>query len=344
MLGNAKISLVYKYDWKRSIPLFRYVLGISFVLLVTSLMNYPLSYLTSVVALVFIAPGTKPIAPKQGLIFISILVIINFITFIFSAFFKDYPLVFMPLLCLGILWVYYINMSIIIKLFAVISILVIPLMSLELTFASAFIAMSLVFNAFMAITLTQLVFQVFPWSQADEAFVKTKQVTNITEYERFKYARKIFFMFLPVLLLFFIFKLSGSLLILIFIGILSISPALANAKIGKFLIVANILGGLCAILGYKLLVIAPILPFMILMTLLVGFIFGNKLFSKAKIAPIFGTGFSTFLLILGTVTSSDNEAGSAVWSRLVQITAAVIYVVIAMGLLNYYQNKKRKLL
>ena len=70
----------------------------------------------------------------------------------------------------------------------------------------------------------------------------------------------------------------------------------------------------------------------------------DKLFSKAKIAPIFGTGFSTFLLILGTVTSSDNEAGSAVWSRLVQITAAVIYVVIAMGLLNYYQNKKSKLL
>ena len=344
MLGNAKISLVSRYDWRSSVPVFRYVLGISFVLLVTSLMNYPVSYLTPVLALTFIAPGTKPIAPKQGLSFIFILVIINFVTFIFSAFFKDYPFVFLPLLGVGILWIYYINISIIIKLFAVISILVIPLMSLELTFASALIAMSLVFNAFMAITLTQLVFQVFPWSQADEAFVKTKQAANITEYERFTYARKIFFMLLPVLLLFFIFKLSGGLLILIFIGILSISPALANAKIGKFLIFSNILGGLCAILGYQLLVIAPVLPFMILMTLLVGFIFGSKLFSKAKIAPIFGTGFSTFLLILGTVTSSDDEAGSAVWSRLVQITAAVIYVVIAMAILNYYEDKKRKIL
>jgi len=251
----------------------------------------------------------------------------------------------MPLLCLGVLWIYYTNkLPQMVKLFAIVSVFLIPLMSLEPTGVSAFVAISLVFNAFMAISLTQLVFKIFPWSSADEIFVKTKeQAANISEYERFKYARNILFILLPVLLLFFIFKLSGGLLILIFIGILSMSPALANVKVGKFMIIANILGGLFAIIGYQLLVFVPMLPFMILITLLIGFVFGSKLFSDSKLAPIFGTGFSTFLLILGSVTSSDDEAGSAVWSRLIQIAVAVIYVVIAFGILHYYQNKKSKI-
>ena len=346
MLGNATVGKVFKYDWGISIPVVRYVVGISFILLVTALMGYPLAYLTTVLALGYIAPGAKPLSIKQGLSFILILILINLITFVFSSSFKDYPLVFIPLLCLGVLWLYYTNkLPLMVKLFAIVSAFVIPLMSLEPTGVSAFVAISLVFNAFMAIALTQLVFKVFPWSPADEVFVKTKQeAASISEYERFKNARNTLFILLPVLLLFFIFKLSGGLLILIFIGILSMSPALANAKVGKFMIVANILGGLFAIIGYQLLVFVPMLPFMILITLVVGFVFGSKLFSEAKIAPIFGTGFSTFLLILGSVTSSNDDAGSAVWSRLIQIAIAVIYVVVAFGIVNYYQNKKSEII
>lgn len=344
MLGRTSLLSISKYDWGISIPVVRYVLGISFVLLVSTLLNYPIAYLTTVLALGYIAPGAKPLTFKQAASFILILIVINLITFIFSSYLNDYPLVFMPLLCLGILWIYYTDsLPLMVKLFSIISIFVIPLMSLEPTGVSAFVAISLIINAFMAIALTQLVFKVFPWSKADEEFVKEKkQAAKLSEINRFNYAAKIFLILLPVLLLFFIFKLSGGLLILIFIGILSMSPALANAKVGKFMVAANILGGLFAIVAYKFLVMVPLLPFMILLTLLVGFLFGSKLFSKAKLAPVFGTGFSTFLLILGSVTSSTDDAGSAVWSRLVQISIAVIYVVIAFRILNYFEQKKSK--
>lgn len=344
MLGKTSFFTISKYNWEVSIPIVRYVVGISFILFVTALMGYPLAYLTTVLALGYIAPGTKPLTFRQGASFLVILIIINLITFIFSSIFNDYPLVFMPLLFLGILWVYYTNsLPVMVKLFSIVSIFVIPLMSLEPTGISAFVAISLIFNAFMAIALSQLVFKAFPWSKSDEIFVKTKQqAVKKTEKERFGYALNIVSILLPVILLFFIFKLSGGLLILIFIGILSMSPALANAKVGIFMIAANILGGLFAIVAYNLLVIVPLFPFMILLVLFVGFIFGSRLFSSSKLAPIFGTGFSTFLLILGSVTASDDEAGSAVWSRLIQISIAVIYVVIAFGVLNYFQNKKER--
>lgn len=118
------------------------------------------------------------------------------------------------------------------------------------------------------------------------------------------------------------------------------SPALANVKVGTVMIVANILGGLFAILAYNLLVIAPMFLFMILITLSTGLFFGSRLFSTNKFAAVFGSGFSTFLLILGSVTSSEDAAGDKVWTRVIQISIAVIYVVIAFRLLNYYEKSK----
>lgn len=344
MLDNLFSLINYKYNWTDSRPLLRYVLGITFILFITSVLNYPLSYLTTVLALGYIAPGAKPITIKQGFTFILILIGINLITFIFSTYFKDYPLVFMPLLCLGLLWLYYTNkLPNMVKLFALMSLLIIPLLSLEPQGVSGFIAMNLIMNAFMAICLTKFVFWVFPWSEADEFFIKSKNNVVLNELNRYYNSRNILLILLPVLLLFFIFKLSGGLLILIFIGILSMNPALANAKVGAVLIVANILGGIFAILAYKLLIVVPLLTFMLLLTLFVGFLFGSKLFSKNKLAPIFGTGFSTFLLILGSVTSSDSDAGSEVWARVIQISIAVLYVVVAFWVINYFkENRKLK--
>ena len=81
---------------------------------------------------------------------------------------------------------------------------------------------------------------------------------------------------------------------------------------------------------------------MILMVLSVGLIFGNFIFSSHKLAPVFASGFSTFLLILGTVMSSDADAGEKVWSRVIQISMAVIYVVVAFRILSFFENRKKE--
>jgi uncharacterized membrane protein YccC len=175
----------------------------------------------------------------------------------------------------------------------------------------------------------------FPLCEADIPFEKKKQETEKqSEIERFRYAVRIILILLPVLLLFYMFKLSSSILVLTFIAILTISPALSNPKVGLVMIVANILGGVFGILAYRLLTIVPNFTFMILITLSIGFFFGSRLFSDSKYAGIYGSGFSTFLLILGSVTSSDAEAGSEVWSRVIQISIAVSYVVLAMSILH----------
>jgi hypothetical protein len=42
------------------------------------------------------------------------------------------------------------------------------------------------------------------------------------------------------------------------------------------------------------------------------------------------------------VTSSDAEAGSEVWSRVIQISIAVIYVVLAVGIMNRIANLRKE--
>ena len=119
------------------------------------------------------------------------------------------------------------------------------------------------------------------------------------------------------------------------------NPALANAKVGSILIIANILGGIFAIMAFKLLVIVPILSFMVLLTICVGLYMGKKLFSNHKFASIYGSAFSTFLLILGSVTASDDTAGDKVWTRVIQIAVAVVYVVVAFGILNRFEKENK---
>lgn len=333
------------FDWKALTPIFRYVLGSVFIVVVTALMGYDLAYLTSVLGLGFIAPGAKPLTVKQASVFVLSLGILTGLAVMFTVAFQHYPFVFMPLLLLTLFWLYYTDrLPMMVKLFALVSIVLIPFLSIDSAAIGAYLAVILVFNAFMAAVLTQIVFLVFPICPADVVYGKEKaEDVRQTSHQRYEYAVRIILILSPVILLFYLFQWSSSVLILTFVTILTVSPALAKPKVGLVMIVANILGGLFGIFAYQLLVMVPNFTFMILLTLLVGFFFSARIFSDSKYAGIFGSAFSTFLLILGSVTASEAEAGTKVWDRVIQIAIAVIYVVTAFGLLDrLYKLKNRK--
>jgi hypothetical protein len=140
---------------------------------------------------------------------------------------------------------------------------------------------------------------------------------------------------LPLLLFFYLFQLTGAIVLLVFTCLLASNPsAFANPTVGKVFIIANVLGGLISILFYEILTIAPIFPMLLLGTLLIGLILGQQVFSGKPAGKLFATAFSTTLLIIGSATTSEGEAGSLVYTRVAQITGAVFYVVGLFTLLN----------
>ena len=163
MLGKLQKTGFLSIQWSSLVPVLRYVLGSCFILCITSLINYDLAYLTSVLALGYMAPGAKPLTFRQGGGFILILTLITGVTVIFTELFLEYALVFLPLLLLSLLWLYYTDkLTMMVKLFALVSLVIIPFVSIDSGMIGSYVAVRLVINAFMAIILSQLVFLVFP--------------------------------------------------------------------------------------------------------------------------------------------------------------------------------------
>jgi hypothetical protein len=317
-------------------PILRYAFGSTIIMLVAMSLNYTLAYLTPVLALTFLAPGAKPPTIKITLLFLMIVAVTSMTGIMFSRFFLDYPLVFMPLLILTIFHIYYTTSLQHMKVWFLLSLLVIPMISQQSAQLGSVVAVNLFLNALVAITLVWLVYFMFPYKETTQEVKKASAVIFPSDRIRFISAGKKMLVIMPVLISFFVFNWTNALLVLIFVSILSMNPAFANKKAGLALIAANLGGGLAAIVAYNLLTVVPNLIFLGLLTLLTGLFFGKRLFNSKPLSMLFGTAFSTFLLILGNVTSFSGEAGEMVWTRIFQLAIVVVYLVMAFFLVNHF--------
>jgi hypothetical protein len=143
------------------------------------------------------------------------------------------------------------------------------------------------------------------------------------------------------LVCFFFLTGSTAVIVLVFVAMLSVRlDTQSGVRAGKALIVGNLLGGLVSILMYELLVIVPQYGFMLILTLLGGLIFGGRTFSGAKTGPLWTMAFQTAILIVASTTSIFGEADAKAVTRVVQISAAVGYIVLAFSVIPHLMRRK----
>jgi hypothetical protein len=324
-------------------PVFRYAVGATLIVAVSTGIDYTLSHITAVLALGFMAPGVPPLSIRSGLGFLFVVVLACLMGWLFAHLFLDYPVVLLLLLSLALLHLYYtVSLNPIFKVWLILALVLIPLISQQAQVLGDIVAVNLIVNAAMAVFLLWVIFLFFPYHPPDNTGKPSHKDSLHTPKARFRTALQAVIVILPPLVAFYIFQWSGAILVLVFIVLLSMNPASTNLKSGVAMIIANLAGGLSAILVFNLLVVVPAFVFFLLLTLLFGLFYGRKLYSGKPIAKLYGTAFSTFLLVLGTVTTSDGDAGEKVWSRIFQIGAAVIYVVLAFGLLTYFSRSSNR--
>jgi uncharacterized membrane protein YfcA len=224
------------------------------------------------------------------------------------------------------------------KTWLLIASFLIPLLSTTSYQQGAVVSISLVINALAAVILVWLVFTIFPYSYTDISADSKKSESKLPARTRFNTALINLIIVFPVVIIYYMFQWTGSILILIFIAVLSLNPKGSSFKAGLMIILANLAGGIGAILAYNLLVVVPDFFFLILITLIISLYFGKRVFSGKPTASLYGTAFSTYLLVLGSVTTSEGDAGEEVWDRIIQIGIAVTYVVLA----NWFLHKITK--
>jgi hypothetical protein len=137
-----------------------------------------------------------------------------------------------------------------------------------------------------------------------------------------------------LVLMFYLLKMTSDLLVLVFVALLIQMPSAEVGIRGSIgTLAANALGGVAAVVCYNLLVLAPSPVMLGLSIFIVSLLFGQKIFSGSKTAQLYGTGLNTVVVLLGGATGAFGDgAGTDMYVRLLQIGAACLYIVAALSL------------
>ncbi len=324
----------------------RYAFGATLAMAIAMGFGWMLSYLAPLLTLSLLSsPAGRP-SIKSGIVFVLIIIAANIFALIFGKIFLSYTLVFILIIGYFLFLMYYAkggDVSPIIILWLMISLLTIPLVILEYKGVAALVASSLTLGGSVALIVTWISYALFPDKLNISSVNGKRKKQNIeTKEERFENAVKSTIVVFPLLLLFYFFQLSGALLILMYTALLSMQPGFAkDFSKGKPLIIGNFMGGIVAMFVYEIFVIIPEYFFMLIIVFLLGLFFGRKNFSGDKSGALFGMAYSTFVLIIGSVTGTfDEEANTKVYFRVFEIMVAVIYLVTAFGLVEYFKKKR----
>jgi hypothetical protein len=328
----------------RTRRILRFAIGITLGMALATGIAWPLSFLSPVlVGLLLSSPA--PLTLRAGVGFVVIIAVAMGASFVFSVVFLSYPVVFLALIGLLLFRVFYAAsgdahpLSI---LWMVVGFCVIPLVTLTSALAGAIVAVHITIGAAVAVALALLVQGLIPDPVApSEAAAPPTPKPTPEASERFRSAAISTLAVWPLLVFFYTFQLTGDLLILIFVAVLAISANMqAGWKGGTALIIANLGGGVITILIYNLLVAVPEFGFFIVLMLLTTLFIGQRRFSDAPTAGLYGSAMNTVLIVIGGVTTSTDEAGAKIYVRIAQIIIAVIYIVVSLGLLESLWKRK----
>ena len=115
--------------------------------------------------------------------------------------------------------------------------------------------------------------------------------------------------------------------VLTVIGILR-QPADLSGGTAAGLILGNLVGGLAATAAYILVTLLPSPAFLLVVVLLVGLLFGDRIARGGELAPIYTVGLMTFLIVLGLGLSPlPQDSGSLFIARVFDVMVAAVYAI-----------------
>lgn len=320
---------------------------------------WPFSFITPVItAKLLCSPKVLPLKGAVGLLVVlSVSLILSSLLLVPTL---QYPVVHVLLTGLLVFLLFYAKAGGVNPMLAVlllIAVLVIPLFG---TVAEALAWV--VTKGFIVATLAGLVFvyiaaAAFPdppasgptvrWSNSDPSANEKKREQDVSDAApptnvRAGLALRSLLVLFPLAIAFQLLSLVNFVVVLIMVLLLALEPMFGkHLKTGKGLILANAAGGLIAVLIYNLLVWVPSYPFFLLLVLLAGLLVGPVIFSERPLGKLLGAGITTVFLILGPVVTGDEQAGQELYLRVMMIIGAVVYVVLAFGLLERLTRGRR---
>jgi len=338
MSANSIISVSADDALKRKI--IRYAFGILLSSAIAFGIDWPVSFMTIVLTNSFLL---GPKVPAKVLFhFLLVVVIAVMAALILGYLLLPYKIIYTILIGLILLLLFYSRDEVIspmLKTWLLISILVIPLVSLQDYLVGELVAWALIIGTAIALIIVWISFAILPDRPATLTNQQKKDAgssSTPSPYQRFITALKRTVVVYPIVLLFYYFEWQSSALILIYIGLYSSFPGFAkDFSIGKMLLVGCVSGGIISFFLYEIVVMVPMYTFLLLLFLGFGLIVGTEILDNRKYAGPIKAGFSTVIIVFGSAVGSDDvDAGGKMLLRVIQVSIVVIYLVLAFGLIE----------
>lgn len=317
--------------------IFRLAFGVTACSALAIGFGWPLSYLAPMLVASILGGSDMSLGPKKSLAMLVVIFLGLFSGVLFSSLFMGSPVLASLLLSILFYWIYYFSNRGLLPNFAgmmlIIGMTAMPLMAqidpvLGARFSEGFLNATVV-----ALIFAGLSYYFFPHSpevgaaEADKAAGKSRahslRIAGISTL-----------VVMPAMLCFLTFSLVSSALVVVFIAILSLNPALEQGKkAGIGLLIGNAMGGLAAVLFYNVMKTSPHFEFYILLLAVFSLWIASQANSGKKAAALWGMALSTFLVLTGPIFSGEgDDAGDKFSTRLLQIGAAAVYIIMAFRL------------
>jgi hypothetical protein len=324
----------------------RYAFGATLAMAVAMGLAWDLSFVVPLLSLMLLAsPAPRPSLAK-GFAFVATIAVACLAGLWVIKYLLSYTWVFFPvlgLLMLGVFLAKARGVSPFLVMWLLIALLLLPMIAVQSPDLALILVRGLVLGATATLLVVWTAHVLVPDPPLRGPVVGAKPpVPAVPTGESARQALIQTLVVLPILVVFHLFEWTGAILVLIFVALLSMQPGFASGfKAGRALLAGNAMGGVAAIVMFGLLTVVPEFAFLVLLTLLAGLFFGSRLMSDRPTAPLYGMAYSTLLLVIGMTTSTTGDAKAKVYQRLFQIGLAVVYVVVAFGLIERWRSRRR---
>ena len=329
----------------RTARIVRFAVGVTAAVTIAFGFEWPLYFLTPVFTTFFLALPLP--APTLRQITNNILYVFAAFALglVFTMFLLPYPLVYVFALGLVLFRIYYLanrGGPIFLVLMCLIAVLILPMLAqsheaLPVGFASYFIWSSL-----LAILFFWLAHVLFPDPPSEQpALAGYGGFQKGYSREAALTALKSTVAILPLATLFIAFQWTGEILVMVFAAIFSLSPQISKgAAVALKSLTSTLIGGLAALLFYYLIIAIPEYHFFIALMLLTTLLFGAGIFSDSPLAKFLASALIALLILVQSGMGEGASITGKFVMRVILISAAALYVVAILSVLDHFWQRK----
>lgn len=340
--SNPAAVIPGKYSWRRdlrTVRILRLAVGTTVAMAIAQGINWPLSYATPAIVVAMLTMPSPPLTYRETLENIFYAVCAFSIGLVVTLFLLPFPVVF--ILAYGLIFFfvhYYLHKGapFFLILMLVLMTTILPLVANAHEGLSRFLGFSILFGACLAAIIIQLAHGLFPDPPGAETVTPTTFQAGYSPHAA-GIALQTALVILPAMVAFLSFGWEVHVTGMLYIGLIALEGGLAHSKKeAEQYLVANLIGGLTAIVFYCLIVALPAYHFFVALLFLTTLLLATRTFDDRPTARYYPSALIGLAILISSSTGPGVDMSVVYSKRLLYIALASVYVIAATSVLDRY--------